>query len=63
MLTFFFLFSNNDKQIIINKKILPKDLLTTFDQSRQEKMSNELKNWWADFKELEHDIEKIHDTL
>lgn len=58
MLTFFFLFSNNDKQIIINKKILPKDLLTTFDQSRQEKMSNEIKNWWADFKDLEHDIEK-----
>lgn len=56
--TLFFFFSNMNKQIIFTKKILPKDLLTTFDQSRQEKMSNEIKNWWADFKDLEHDIEK-----
>ncbi len=23
-------------------------------------MVNEIKNWWADFKDLEHDIEETH---
>ena len=41
----------------MQKKFLPKDLLTTFDQGSRGKMSDEVKNWWNDFKDLEHDIE------
>ena len=44
----------------MQKKSLPQDLLTTFDQSRRGEMLNEVKKWWNDFKDLEHDIEEIH---
>ena len=39
----------------------PKDLLTTLDQSPSGKLLAEIKKWWQDLKELEQDIEEIHD--
>jgi len=39
----------------------PKDLLTTLDQSQPGKLLAEIKKWWQGLKELEQDIEEIHE--